>query len=830
MKARMMQLGWAVLGLFPLQALSQIEFSGTIRQTDSSTISNAHITLLDSPYLAESDDRGLFQFQVEKAGRYRVIVRHPDFAPKSFPIDLNAAMEMDIFLVPLVKSFEDLQIYSTRAQNLTPTTFTDLSKKEIECKNFGQDLPYLLESTPATVVTSDAGAGVGYTSVRIRGVDPTRTNVTINGIPINDAESHGTFWVNMPDFSSSTHSIQVQRGVGTSTNGAAAFGASLNVKSDNLNFKPYGELDNSFGSYGTLRNTIKAGTGLINSRFIVEGRVSRIVSDGFVDRAASKLLSGYFTAAYVGKKSSLKFVMFGGKERTYQAWNGVPQSKFEGDTAAMMEHFNRNYYPGGTYSNSQDSVNFFESDSRRYNYYLYKNEVDNYNQTHYQLHFSHVFSSKWNLNASGHYTRGFGYYEQFRRDDKFSTYGFDPINVNGTVIDRTDLIRRRWLDNHFYGMVFSANYQNKGLTWIIGGGANNYTGGHFGEVIWARFASNSEMNHVYYSNDAQKWEANIYTKANYQWKKWNFFADLQVRHIEYSYVGFDENQGELVALEQRTPFTFFNPKAGLSYAINANQALYASYAMANREPARTDFVESSAASRPTPEQLHNIEAGYRINYANWRLNSNVYYMHYNDQLILTGQLNDVGAYTRMNVDKSYRMGLEVDGAYQVVKQFSINGNIALSRNKIVAFNEYIDNYDNYDDLGNMIQDVVEHKNTDIAFSPSLVTGLGFTVTPIKHFNISWFTKYVGKQYLDNAQSVDRMLRGYSTSSINMNYTIYNAFFKEIQVGVLVNNVFNKRYANNGYTWGYVSGGQRVIENFVFAQAGTNFMARILIKL
>lgn len=830
MKARMMQLGWAVLGLFPLQVLSQIEFSGTIRQTDSTTISNAHITVLDSPYLAESDDRGYFQFQVEKAGRYRVVVRHPDFAPKSFAIDLNAAMEMDIFLVPLVKSFEDLQIYSTRAQNLTPTTFTDLSKKEIEGKNFGQDLPYLLESTPATVVSSDAGAGVGYTSVRIRGVDPMRTNVTINGIPINDAESHGTFWVNMPDFSSSTNSIQVQRGVGTSTNGAAAFGASLNVKSDNLSFKPYGELDNSFGSYGTLRNTIKAGTGLINNRFIVEGRVSRIVSDGFVDRAASKLLAGYFTAAYVGKKSSLKFVMFGGKERTYQAWNGVPQSKFEGDTAAMMEHFNRNYYPGGTYSNSQDSVNFFESDSRKYNYYLYKNEVDNYNQTHYQLHFSHVFSSKWNLNAAGHYTRGFGYYEQFRRDDKFSTYGFDPINVNGTVVDRTDLIRRRWLDNHFYGMVFSANYQHKGLTWMIGGGANNYTGGHFGEVIWARFASNSELNHVYYSNDAQKWEANIYTKANYQWKKWNFFADLQVRHIEYSYVGFDENQGELVALEQRTPFTFFNPKAGLSYALNTNQALYASYAMANREPARTDFVESSSASRPAPEQLHNIEAGYRINYAKWRLNSNVYYMHYNDQLILTGQLNDVGAYTRMNVDRSYRMGLEVDGAYQVVKQFSINGNIALSRNKIVAFNEYIDNYDNYDNLGNMIQDVVEHKNTDIAFSPSLVTGLGFTVTPIKHFNIGWFTKYVGKQYLDNAQSADRMLKGYSTSSINMNYTIYNAFFKEIQIGVLVNNVFNKRYANNGYTWGYVSGGQRIIENFVFAQAGTNFMARILIKL
>ncbi len=830
MKARIMQFGWAIFGIFPNIAFSQMQVTGTVLQSDSIVVPYAQLSTVDERIVAETNAKGQFVFEVSSVERFKVLVTHPDYAPKTIVIEGKDFSDLKIYLNPLAKQFEELQVFSTRAQNLTPTTFTDLSKQEIEKRNFGQSLPYLLESTPATVVTSDDGLGIGYSSVRIRGVDPTRTNVTINGIPVNDAESHGTFWVNMPDFTSSTNSIQVQRGVGTSTNGAAAFGASFNVKSDNMSFVPFAESDNSFGSYGTLRNTIKAGTGLIGNRFIVEGRISRIVSDGFVDRATSNLISGYFAAAYVGKKTTLKYIMFGGKERTYQAWNGVPQSKFEGDSMAMLAHFNRNHYSGGMYSNSQDSVNFFDSDNRKYNYYLYKNEVDNYNQTHYQLHFSHIFSSKWNLNAAAHYTRGAGYYEQFRSNDKFSTYGLTPIFVDGQMIDRTDLIRRRWLDNHFYGMVFSTNYSNKGWNISFGGGANNYTGAHYGEIIWARYASNSEFGDIYYNNDAQKWEANLYAKLNYQWKKWNVFADLQVRHINYSYTGFDENQGELVELEQRTPFTFFNPKVGASFAINKSQVLYLSYAVANREPARTDFVESSTVSRPRSEQLHNIEAGYRISYKKWKLNSTVYYMHYEDQLILTGQLNDVGAYTRMNVDKSYRLGFEIDGAYQIVKSFSLNANLALSRNKIVSFDEYIDNYDNYDSEGNMIQDIIHHNNSDIAFSPSIIGGIGFTYIPVRNFSIGWFTKYVGRQYLDNSQSNDRMLSAYSTSSINLSYTLYNVFFKEIQFGVLVNNVFNKRYANNGYTWGFVSGGERVIENFVFAQAGTNFLGRILIKL
>lgn len=825
-----MQWRWVLLGLFPSTLFSQTIFSGKVMQPDSITVPNVQISISSAEGWFETDENGLFNLKIEKPGVYKVVFRHDDFAPKSVHVDLSKDQNQNIFLSPLAKQFEDLQVFATRSQNATPTTFTDISKKEIERRNFGQDLPYLLEATPATVVTSDAGAGVGYTSVRIRGVDPTRTNVTINGIPVNDAESHGAFWVNMPDFSSSTNSIQVQRGVGTSTNGAAAFGASINVKSDHLSFSPYAESDNSFGSYATLRNTIKAGTGLINNRFIVEGRVSRIVSNGFIDRAASNLLSGYLSAAYVGKKSTLKYVMFGGKEKTYQAWNGVPEAKFYKDEKGMLDHFNRNHSSSGTYVDAQDSINYFDSDPRKYNYYTYKNETDNYRQTHYQLHFSHVFSPKWNLNVAAHYTRGAGYYEQYRKNDKFSTYGFTPMNVDGSLVNRTDLIRRRWLDNHFMGMVFSANYNHKNLSLSIGGGGNNYSGKHYGEVIWARFASTSEMGSHYYDNDAQKWEANVYAKINYRLNKFNFFADLQVRHINYSYLGFDENAGSIVELKQTTPFTFFNPKAGLSYAIDNNNLLYLSYAMANREPARTDFVESSASSRPKPEQLHDIEFGYRATFNKWKLNATAYYMHYVDQLILTGQVNDVGAYTRMNVDKSFRSGLEFDGAYAILKNLQVHANVALSMNKINKFTEYVDNYDNYSDEGNMIQDVINHKNTDIAFSPNLIAGIGLNYSPIKNFQIGWFTKYVGKQYLDNSQSLDRSLKGYSTSNITLSYTLYDKFFKEIQFGILVNNVFNKTYANNGYTFGYVTGGERIIENFLFPQAGTNFLGRITIKL
>lgn len=740
-------------------------------------------------------------------------------------------VEQNVVLLPSALMIEEVQVSAVRADEKTPTTYTNLSTKQIQATNFGQDLPYLLESTPSTVVTSDAGGGVGYTGIRIRGVDPTRTNVTVNGIPLNDSESHGVYWVNMPDFASSTDNIQVQRGVGTSSNGSAAFGSSINIKTDNIEKVAYAELDNSIGSFSTYRNTVKVGTGLINNKFAIDARLSQIKSDGYVDRASSDLKSYYLSGAWVGKKSLLKANIFSGKEITYQSWYGVPEAKLNGNKDSLLNHFYNNYYPGGTYQTAEDSINLFNSDPRTYNYYTYKNEVDNYQQSHYQLHFTHTFTQKVSVNIAGHYTKGRGYYEQYKLDQKFSTYGFDTLYVGSDTISSTDLIRRRWLDNDFYGAIFSVNYSNlKNLKIVAGGSMNQYNGGHFGEVIWARSASQSEIGHHYYDNDATKIELSGYVKTNYQWKKLNLFADLQVRHLDYSYEGVDESFTVLIPLKESVQFTFFNPKAGLMYDFNEKNNVYASFSMANREPVRTDFMQSSAASRPKHEQLQNVEAGYRFRSKKMFVNANYYLMNYIDQLILTGEINDVGAYNRTNVAKSYRMGIELEAGYMLLKNLSVTGNITLSANKINEFNEYLDNYDNYDVDGNMIQDVIKHTNTDIAFSPNTIASLGISYEPIKNLEINVLSKFVGKQYLDNTSNEARKLDAYYITNLSVNYTILKWGFKEVKIGVLTNNIFNHLYENNGYTWGYVYGGKRITENYYYPQAGRNLLVRLTLKM
>ena len=706
--------------------------------------------------------------------------------------------EKNIVLKPSARMIEEVQISAVRADNTTPTTYTNLSKEEIQKSNFGQDIPYLMQKTPSTVVTSDAGAGVGYTGIRIRGVDPTRTNVTINGIPLNDAESHGVYWVNMPDFASSTDNIQIQRGVGTSTNGAAAFGSSINIKTDNIQKEAYASLDNSIGSFNTLKNNIKVGTGLIKDQFTFDARVSRIQSDGYIDRASSNLNSMYLSGAWIGKKTLVKANLFRGHERTYQAWYGVSQDQLEND--------------------------------RTFNYYTYDNEVDNYNQDHYQLHLTQTINSKMNFNISGHYTKGYGYYEQYRNDDDFSTYGLEPVILTNDTINTTDLIRRRWLDNDFYGAVFSLNYSNlKNLKLVWGGAINEYKGKHFGEIIWARSASQSEIRDNYYENDAQKNELSSYVRGNYKYKKLNTYLDLQVRYIDYSYLGFDESFGEIIELQQDINFTFFNPKAGLTYTFNDKSNVYGSYSVANREPVRNDFVNSTPQSRPKAENLQNVEIGYRFHSKKLFVNTNYYLMYYNDQLILSGEINDVGAYNRINVDQSHRMGVELEFGYMLTKKLSLSGNLTLSSNKIKEFDEYVDNYDNYDVDGNMIQDVINHKNTDIAFSPNTIASLGLLYEPIKNLELGLMSKYVGKQYLDNTSNENRKLNEYYLTNLTLNYSFKKLGFKELKVGLLVNNIFDYLYENNGYSFSYVSGGESTTENFYYPQAGRNFLARITLN-
>jgi iron complex outermembrane receptor protein len=743
-----------------------------------------------------TDEKGEFTLNKLPAGNLELRVSFLGFETYRQVISLPYSGKLEIALAGREFLTEEFIVSSTRASDLTPTTFLNVDKTELAKRNLGQDIPMLLQYTPSVVSFSDAGAGVGYTGLRIRGSDQTRINGTINGIPINDAESHGIFFVNMPDFASSVDNVQIQRGVGTSTNGAATFGASLNFQTDTRQDDPYAQIDNSFGSFNTWRHTVKAGTGLLNDRFAVDARLSKITSDGYVDRAFSDLSSWFVSGGYYGEKSVIKLIAFSGKEQTYQSWNGIPESKLEND--------------------------------RTWNYYTYDNETDNYQQDNYQLIYTGKIGQNWKTNLALHYTYGRGYYEQYREDDDFADYGLPPVTIGGDLIESTDIIRRRWLDNNFYGFVGSVNYVSTSgkLDLIIGGGANRYDGDHFGEIIWARIAGETNIRDRYYDNNAVKDDRNIYAKATYEVSPGlNLFGDLQVRGINYSFNGVNDDRR---IVDGSAHYTFLNPKFGFSYE-KGNQTWYASYAVAHREPTRSDFTDNPITEVPRPERLNNIEAGLRARSGRLSYNANFYYMDYKDQLILTGQINDVGAYIRENVASSYRAGVELDGAFQLSKAWTLGGNIALSQNKIKEFTEYIDDYS----VEEFQQEEFNYSNTDIAFSPNVVGSAMIEFKPAKNLSLNWLSKYVGQQYLDNTENEGRALDAFFTNDLRITYSAQPRFFKGLEVNLLINNIFNEMYEPNGYTFSYfVPGGtsrELVTENYYYPQAGTNFLLGLRLK-
>ncbi|WP_047247163.1 TonB-dependent receptor [Maribacter thermophilus] len=696
---------------------------------------------------------------------------------------------------------DEVFVSAVRVTKESPVTFSNLTKEEVKTRNLGQDIPVLMSFMPSVVTTTDAGAGVGYTSIRVRGSDATRVNVTINGIPYNDAESQGTFWVNMPDFASSTESLQLQRGVGTSTNGAGAFGASLNLLTDGFSEDPYAQISSSIGSFNTFKNNFKFSTGLLNDHVEISGRLSRIISDGYIDRASSDLDSYFLQGAYKDDNTLVKALFFGGHEVTYQAWYGTPLARINNDEAGIEKFIADNYL-------SESEAENLRNSDRRYNYYTYDNEVDDYKQNHAQLLWNQEISNNWSTNIALHYTHGRGFFEQYREDDDFSTYNFEPIVVNGEEVNTTDLIRRRWLVNDFYGTVFSANYKKDKLDLIFGGGYNKYEGDHFGEVIWARYASNSEYRDRYYDDNSTKTDFNIYAKANYNLNsKWSLYGDLQYRTIGYS------ANGEETGLVDDT-FDFFNPKAGITYDLNTNNNLYLSFAVANREPNRNDYENGN----PKPEKLNDWELGWRYVSADVQVNTNVYYMNYKDQLVLTGELNDVGAPLRANVGDSYRLGLEVDAQVALGDKFLWRPNMALSTNK---------NKDFVFQRDGVLEDLGE---TNISFSPEVIIGNIITYNPTQNLQVSLLSKYVGKQYMGNIDSEASILDAYSQTDLNFQYEMpCNGFLKSIVFSGLLNNIFDAKFESNGYFYTYDDdysnpGVITTIEGAgYYPQAGINFL-------
>jgi len=670
-----------------------------------------------------------------------------------------------------VNQLDEVLVSAVRVTKKTPVSFSNLDKKEIKFRNLGQDIPILMNYLPSVVTTSDAGNGVGYTGIRVRGSDATRVNVTINGIPYNDSESHGTYWVNMPDFASSLESLQLQRGVGTSTNGAGAFGASLNMLTDNFAKESAGEISNSFGSFNTRKHTVKFSTGLMNDHFEIAGRLSALKSDGYVDRGASDLKSYFLQGTYVGKTTLIKALVFGGTEKTYQSWNGI-----DGD----MLNSDRTFNSAGAFTDEQGNARFYD------------NETDNYQQDHSQLHWNEKISENWSTNFALHYTKGKGFYENYKEDADLADYGLEPAGA----VTTTDLIRQKWLDNDFYGTTFSANYKKDKLDVIFGGGWNKYEGSHFGKVIWARNAAQSELGDRYYDDYANKTDGNIFAKANYQiTEQLSLFGDLQYRTVNYKANGV---QSTLVD----DTFNFFNPKTGLTYTINSGNSVYLSYARANREPNRSDYEGGNVK----PEKLNDFELGWRYVAEKVQFNSNVYYMAYKDQLILTGSLDDVGAPVRSNSEKSYRLGLEVDATIALTDQLIIRPNFTLSANKNI-------------DLAVEGQD---YGTTNIAYSPSIIAGNILVYTPVENLHISWLQKFVGEQYMNNIELPAAKLADYFVNDLNVAYEFKpKSVFKSIILTGLVNNFLDKKYVSNGYMYD--------VYPYYYPQAGINFLAGLTLK-
>ena len=786
-------------------SIAQNNFVGRVTDRSGDPIVGANILIEESNLITYTDEKGKFYLN-SNSTNIEIQVSHVGYLTKEIKFS-NPSQEINIVLDDGIILKDEIKVISTRAKDNSPFAFTNISKSFIEKNNSGKDIPFLINSTPSTYSTSDAGNGIGYTGVRIRGSDATRINVTINGIPYNDSESHGVFWVNVSDLASSANSIQVQRGVGSSTNGGGAFGGTVSIKTGKASEDFKLKYSSSAGSYKSFKNTLELNSGLIKNKINMNLRLSKINSDGYVDRATSDLKSYYASASYYSDKTSIDLINFSGKERTYQSWWGTPEGRINNDIDEMNNVIANNGY-------SDEQADNLLNSGRTFNYYTYDNQTDNYQQDHYQMHFNHDISNTANLHLALHYTYGRGYYEEFREDDNLSNY-YDFLENKSL-----DLVRRRWLSNHFYGLTYSFSKKFDKSEINIGGALNEYDADHFGEIIQPQLM----VSEPYYFSKSFKKDGNIFIKYNLNiTENAELFTDMQLRGYSHKMKG-NDNDKSIIDVNKNN--IFFNPKIGLTKSLNDKVSLYGSVAIANREPIRSDYIDSKI--EPKHESLVNIELGKSFNYNIGSFNTNLYLMEYNNQLITTGEVNDVGAYIRENVKKSRRFGVEFTNVLNT-KDFYVNSSLSLSRNLVYNFNETL--YDYGADFSQY--NIIENKYviTDLAFSPGVLLNNHFEWKANKFLSFILNSKYVGKQYLDNTSNEKRVLKDFLINDFKIQTNLTNNVFNNLFFKIEINNIFNVKYSSNGYTFGYYGGmDYEVRENYFYPQATRNIMFSVSIEI
>ena len=791
-----------LMTMIPFVMNAQYSLSGKITSSDNNEpLPGAHIVINNSNISTVSDNNGVYQINSLEAGKYQLQISYIGMKTETISIDIRENTTKNISLTLSAVFGEEVIISAIRATDESPTTYTIMDQEEIERRNTGKDLPYILRNTPSVVVSSDAGAGVGYTGMRIRGTDLTGINVTLNGVPVNDGESHSVYFVNLPDLASSINDVQIQRGVGTSTLGAASFGASINIVTGESNVDPYAELSSSFGSFNTMKNTIMFGSGLLNDHWNFNGRLSMINSDGYVDRASSKLRSAYFSTGYTSDKNIFKALAILGSEKTYQSWYGIPKDSLE---------TNRTYNPSGAMYDANGNLTGY-----------YDNQTDNYNQDYYQLHYAHKFNNRLNIASTAFLTLGKGYYESYKNDRDYEDYGIKDTIIGNDTITSTNLIQQKWLDNKYYGLNLSLNYTTDRLKLNFGGAWSNYDGDHYGKIIWAQVIPQDQLNNNWYFNNGKKTDINIFAKANYKLTdKLSLYGDIQYRVIDYRIDGIHD---DLRDLTQNQTFNFINPKGGIFYSLNEAQNLYFSVGVANREPNRSVYRDADTSQTITPERLIDYELGYSYQANKFKVEANLFYMDYKDQFVMTGKINNVGTAIMTNVPKSFRAGIELVAGANIAKIIDWNINATLSQNKIHDFVSYVDNWDTWG------QEKEEMGTTDISFSPNAIFNSDFSVSPVKNLRLGLNSSYVSRQYIDNTSNKQRSLDPYFVNNINIYYTLHTSLIKQIDFMLSLNNIFNEKYETNAWVYRYYSSNTEYEMNGYFPQAEFNFSFGINLK-